>query len=225
LGSRIIPATCENSWDTWDSLFNARSTCWRAPTKRPANAGSAVRIPASKKTWTTNAALIYEDEATFRQDATLHRTWARRGCPPKIPTTGERRSVKIFGCIDIYSAQFYYHRDTAFNATTYLDFLEQIARRYYPGPVLYIQDNASYHKDQNVWAWFKANRYWWEVYNLPPYWPELNATERLWHHIRLNGAHNRYFSTVSELNDTLVRAFRSIQRNPRQLYGYLQPFL
>jgi transposase len=169
--------------------------------------------------------LIHEDEVSFRQDATLYCTWARRGCPPQIPTTGARRSVKIFGCIEIYSARFLYHRETVFNADTYLDFLEQIARYYYPRPVLYIQDNASYHKDKDVWAWFKANRSWWEVHNLPPYWPELNATERLWHHTRLMGTHNRYFANESELLSVLTRVFRSIQRRPQQIRGYLVPFL
>jgi hypothetical protein len=27
-----------------------------------------------------------------------------------------------------------------------------------------IQDNASYHKDGEVWAWFGENRHWLEVY-------------------------------------------------------------
>jgi hypothetical protein len=26
-----------------------------------------------------------------------------------------------------------------------------------------IQDNASYHKDAEVWDWFKSNRHWLEV--------------------------------------------------------------
>ncbi len=30
-----------------------------------------------------------------------------------------------------------------------------------------IQDNATYHKDGDVWAWFDANRHWLEVHQLP----------------------------------------------------------
>jgi hypothetical protein len=30
-----------------------------------------------------------------------------------------------------------------------------------------IQDNASYRKDEEVWAWLKSNRHWLEVYQLP----------------------------------------------------------
>jgi transposase len=178
-----------------------------------------------KKARAQHAALIHADEASFRQDSTLHRTWARRGCQPQVPVTGERKSVKIFGCVELYSARFTYHRDTVFNAETYLDFLEQVARCYYPHRVIFIQDNASYHKDQNVSSWFEANHSWWETYNLPPYSPELNATERLWHHTRISGTHNRYFASHDELVTTLTSVFRSMQRRPDQIRGYLAPFI
>ena len=59
---------------------------------------------------------------------------------------------------------------------------------------------------------------------LPPYSPDLNAVERLWHHTRLTGTHNRYFEDIDELNGTLTRVFRSMQRRPEQIHGYLQPF-
>jgi hypothetical protein len=45
---------------------------------------------------------------------------------------------------------------------------------------LLIQDNASYHKDRQVWAWFASNRRWLQVHQLPPYSPEFNPTERRW---------------------------------------------
>ena len=138
--------------------------------------------------------------------------------------SGERKSAKIFGCVELNSASFTYHRAAVFNADTYLDFLEQIARRYYPKQVIFIQDNASYHKEQDVSSWFEANSSWWQKYDLPPYSPEFNATERLWHHTRMNGTHNRYFASLDELRHTLTSIFRSIQRDPDQIRGYLQPF-
>jgi len=184
-----------------------------------------VYVPtAQKKTREEGAALIHEDEASFRQDSTLHCTWARRGHQPLVPVTGARKSIKIFGSVEIYSARFLYRRAEVFNAETYLIYLERLARHYYPRHVSYIQDNASYHKDKDVWAWFKANRSWWTVYNLPAYSPEFNAAEPIWHHVRMNGTHNRYFLDVDELLSTLTSVFRSIQRNPRQIEGYLRPF-
>ena len=106
-----------------------------------------------------------------------------------------------------------------------MDFLESLARHYYPRRVLFIQDNASYHHDGNVEAWFQNNRSWWETYNLPPYSPEFNAVERLWHHTRITGTHNRYFPHMDDLDAALTRVFRSMQQKPLQIRGYIAPFI
>lgn len=138
--------------------------------------------------------------------------------------TGQRKSIKILGAVDIYTARFLYKRDTVFNADTYGGFLEDIARRFRRQGALLVQDNASYHKDKGIWSWFKTNRRWLEVYQLPPYSPEFNATERMWQHTRRTGTHNRYFITEDELFGTLTRVFRSMQENPEIIRGYLRPF-
>lgn len=155
----------------------------------------------------------------------MHATWAKRGCQPQIPVTGARKSVKVFGCVDIVSAKFIYGLDEVFNAQTYLVFLEKIAKQYHNEKIFYIQDNASYHKDSEVWSWFKDNRKWIEVYNLPPYSPELNATERLWHHTRVSGTHNRYFESKAALLGALEHVFADVQKHPSQISGYLAAFL
>ncbi len=146
--------------------------------------------------------MIHDDEASFRQDSTLSQTWARRGCQPEIPVTGQRKGVKVFGAVEVFTARFLYRFAEVLNAHTYLAYLEQLAKAYFPRPTVLIQDNASYHKDQEVWLWFGDNRNWLTVHNLPPYCPELNATERLWHHARLHGTHNRYFACYKKVPDT-----------------------
>ena len=75
--------------------------------------------------------MIFEDECSFRQDGTLHRTWSRKGCQPLIPTTGKRKSVKIFGCVDIIKTRFIYKTSEVFNANTYGAFLEILARHFF----------------------------------------------------------------------------------------------
>jgi transposase len=103
--------------------------------------------------------------------------------------------LKIFATIELYCARFLYHFQTVFNAETYIDYLERTLRSYSPRKIYLIQDNASYHKDSTVWTWFSEHRKHMEVFNLPAYSPQLNAVERIWHHARLHGTHNRYFAT------------------------------
>lgn len=137
---------------------------------------------------------------------------------------GQRNTLKIFGTIELYRARFLYHFQDVFNTQTYIEYLERVLRDYFPQKVYLIQDNASYHKDRIVWDWFRDHRKQVEVSNLPAYSPELNALERIWHYTRHHGTHNRYFKTQSELHSTLTSTFRSIQRNPRQVMGYLTPY-
>jgi transposase len=145
---------------------------------------------------------------------------------PDVPVTGERKSVKILGAVELYRARFLYKRDSVFNADTYLTFLEeQIAPRYRRQGAVLVQDNASYHKDKDVWRWFAANRRWLEVYQLPPYSPQFNPAERLWQHTRKNGTHNRYYLNLDELMATLLRVFGEMQSAPKIITPYLRPFL
>lgn len=142
-----------------------------------------------------------------------------------MPVTGKRKSVKIFGCINIHTARFHYHQDEVLNAKTYLNFLEQIAKKYFRKHIFYIQDNALYHKDKDVWLWFKDHRKKIEVHNLPPYSPEFNATKPFWHHTRMKGTHNRFFRDESEIVNISHGVFAKMQKNPKEIMGYLQPFL
>ncbi|HUG81608.1 MAG TPA: SpoIIE family protein phosphatase [Bryobacterales bacterium] len=108
----------------------------------------------------------------------MHASWGRVGRPLTIPVTGERHSVKILGAVELGRARFHYRREEVFNAASYLAFLEQLARSYRRRGAILIHDNASYHKDGQVWEWFGANRRWLEVHPLPSYSPELATGEK-----------------------------------------------
>jgi transposase len=132
--------------------------------------------------------------------------------------------LKVFGTIELYGARFLYHFQDVFNGQTYILYLERLLRSYFPCKIYLIQDNASYHKDQEVWDWLSQNRTDIEVYNLPTYSPELNALERVWHYTRRAATHNRYFVALDDLYSSLTSTFRSIQRAPSQVQGHLHPF-
>jgi transposase len=133
----------------------------------------------------------------------------------------------VYGCVDVFESRFDYRiEEEEFNAESYLDFLEKVVtKKYYPRHVCYIQDNAAYHKDEDVQEWFNANQSWFHVKNLPPYCPELNATEFIWHFVRMEGVHNQYFDSKDEIKRSLKKVFSEIQRNPETIQGYMRPFL
>ena len=132
--------------------------------------------------------------------------------------------MKILGAIELWQARFHYAQAPVFNTSTYLDFLHRLAPHYRRQGAILIQDNASYHKDADVWGWFKSNRHWLEVHQLPPYSPELNPTERLWRYTRRNATHDRYFASQGELLATLTRIFTDLQSYPELIRPSLLSF-
>jgi transposase len=147
---------------------------------------------------------------------------------PHIPTRGERNTQKIFGAVRLDTAQFIYlHQQDYFQWETYVAFLDQVLvpafyRRGHR--VFLIQDNASYHKKQETYQWFAQHRRYVEVFPLPPYWPELNATERIWNYTQKHATHNRYFEQPQYLCQTLFRTFRHVQRHPEDIPNLMRPF-
>lgn len=190
--------------------------------------GSLHVSPAKKNAQNEGAVIVFTDEASFRQTPTLHATWARVGRQPKIATRGERNTQKIFGAVGLCDGKFaWLHQEDYFQWETYLAFVDQVLLPafYRRGHRVYlIQDNASYHKKQETWEYFGEHRRYLEVFQLPPYWPELNAQERIWNYTRKHATHNRFFEQPRQLCRALFRTFEQVQRHPERIQGLLRPF-
>ncbi|HTF25165.1 MAG TPA: transposase, partial [Candidatus Limnocylindria bacterium] len=119
------------------------------------------------------------------------------------------------------------HQEDNFQWETYLAFVEQVVvpafyrRRH---RIYLIQDNATYHTKPEVSHWFRANRRYVKVFPLPPYWPELNATERIWNYTRKYVTHNRFFERPQDLCDALFGRFDYVRHHPQEIEGLLRPF-
>lgn len=181
-----------------------------------------------KKAVEEGAIIVYEDEASFHQSPTLHRTWAPLSQQPKIPTKGQRNTQKVYGAVGLYQPKFVFkHQEEYFNHTNYITFLDKhVLPEFYRRNhrVFYIQDNASYHKKAETYEWFKDHRKYIEVFCLPPYFPQLNAVEPIWKYVRKNATHNRYFDTKEELCVSLLRTLNTIRKEPKNILGILAPF-
>lgn len=172
--------------------------------------------------------IVYEDEASFRQTPTLYRTWARRGCQPQIPTRGQRNTQKVLGAVSVPTGDFVWrHQSEYFNAQTYLSFVEgELLPHFYRRRhrVFLILDNASYHKKPEVLEYFAKHDRQLQMFLLPSYSPDFNATERLWHYTRMASTHNRYFDQPAALCQSLFTTFKDMQKHPEKIQGLLAPF-
>ena len=119
------------------------------------------------------------------------------------------------------------HQAEYFNAETYLSFVDEALPPHFyrrRQRVYLIQDNASFHKKPEVLKFFTKHRRHIEVFSLPPYSPDFNATERLWHYTRKASTHNHYFDRPEALCRSLFTTFTDMQRHPEKIQGLLAPF-
>lgn len=130
-----------------------------------------------------------------------------------------RKSVKVLGAVRMGKDpkwHFRFERDK-FNGESFLGLLKQLIRQYPDQKIHLITDNAPYHKSPVVKKWLADHEDQIGTHYLPPYSPELNATEYVWRKTRRMVTHNRFFSTVERLRKKLFRRFNRFQGNPASL--------
>jgi transposase len=144
----------------------------------------------------------FEDEARFGQQGTITRVWARRGSRPRAVRQQGRTSLYVLAAVCIatgaVSASVVSGLDTAvLNA-----FLGQVSRELPAGVhAVLIWDGAGYHTGAELEV--PANI---SVILLPPYSPELNPVENLWHYLRSHYWSNRTYRDYNDLESEAARS-------------------
>ena len=152
--------------------------------------------------------ILFGDEVSFAQWGSLGYTWARRGQQPVVMTSGKRRAYKVFGLIEFFSGQFFYHGITdKFNSQSYIAFLSQVLEQT-SAPLFLIQDGARYHTSTVTRQFFAAHADRLSVFQLPSYSPDYNPIEFSWRNVKRDATHLKYFPTfdalVSSVDHTLT---------------------
>jgi transposase len=177
-----------------------------------------------KKARIRGAKVVFEDECHFQQEGTTRRSWALKGIGFTVYHEPCKKSSKYFGAISLDSLpDFIFCRAKKFNSRSFEKFLYQIVDHF--GKVCLILDNVSYHKSKKIKRVIRRlrGRLW--IYPLPPYSPELNATEMVWRETRKDATHNRYFKTGKCLTRAVQTQFRIYQNESWRLSGVIANFL
>jgi len=149
------------------------------------------------------ALLLFGDEVSFAQWGSLGYTWALKGHPPVVKTTGKRKGYKVWGLIELFSGRFFYHgQEDRFVSEGYQAFLTQVLVQTTEHLIL-IQDGAKYHTSQATRAFFAEHEDRLTVFQLPSYSPDYNPIEFLWKKMKQRATHNQYFPEFQKLVDAV----------------------
>jgi transposase len=202
-----------------------------APQETPGESGSraagnlVARTPTrdQKKAYACRGVILYEDEASFWLDGTLHQTWSRIGVQPRVDTFGQRKTAHVFGAISLGTAAWHFRFAEVFNGHTFYEFLLQLVEHYMP--VFLIIDNGPSHwLDDEGKTWLERNPDKMELVRLPPYSPEFNPTEGVWKATRKFATHNRFYNTAEERDAALTKTFVRFQKTPSLIAAQVRRF-
>jgi transposase len=184
------------------------------------------RLPAiRRKAARCRGVVVFEDEASFWQDGSLHRTWAKIGTQPRVDTYGQRKTAHVFGAIALDTAKFTFRFAPVFNGVTFFEFLRQLVLRYDGRKVFLVIDNGSCHQlEEDGQRWLRKNRHRLELHRLPAYSPEFMAMEGVWKTTRKLTTHNAFFVTPDQRDAKLTETFNLFQRRPQVIAAHVARF-
>lgn len=160
------------------------------------------------------------DESGFSMRVIRRRSWVKRGTRKKVTGQRSRGKVNVMGGVRYHDKKRMCYFIDKGNSTS---FYEQIKKLHTfvkeewinqgnvedkftssEVKILIILDNASYHKKKDILEKIEQEMPNIQLYFLPPYSPDFNLAELVWHSVKEYIAH-RLFKSVSELQELLDR--------------------
>ena len=199
------PASAKGCFITWnsDSGNHARSLpvrIWRS------NGLLKKRLRLARR---NDIDLWSLDECHFQQHGSRATMWVPpEDKDPILLLAPTRKSVSLFGAVNLSNGKLVTHFEQKFNAVTFRDFLSRLLlyRRRARKMVILI-DNAKYHHADLLQPFLKRHRDTLALEFLPAYSPELNPIERVWKLTRRLCTHNTYFEKLETLVEAVSRQY------------------
>ena len=151
----------------------------------------------------------FQDEARFGQKGTITRVWARRGSRPRAVRQTGFSSLYVLAAVCAATGAMSAAIMPALNTEVVNLFLEQFARELPAGVhAVLIWDGAGFHTGSDLVVPSHVS-----LIQLPPYSPELNPVENLWHYLRAHHWSNRPYRDYDELQEEAVRSLCAVRED------------
>jgi len=149
--------------------------------------------------------VYFQDEARFGTQGTITRVWARKGSRPRRVRQNGREWLYVLMAVCAATGAASALIMPELNTAVVNLFLEQFSREL-PGGVhaVLIWDGAGFHSGRDLVVPGNVS-----LIRLPPYSPELNPVENLWHYLRSHHWSNREYKGYKGLEEEAVRSLRA----------------
>ena len=154
--------------------------------------------------------VYFQDEARFGQQGTTTNVWAPKGSRPTAVRQTEYEYLWVLGAVCPETGHGEGLLSPRLNTDVVQAFLEQFSRTLPANEhAVMIWDGAGFHTSKQLRLPTNIT-----VLQLPPYSPELNPMENLWHYLKSHYWSNRAYADYEELEEAAIDAWRAAVLNP-----------
>lgn len=154
--------------------------------------------------------IFFQDESRFGQQGTLTNIWAKRGSRPEIKRQTEFKYVWVLGVVCPETGASEGLICPYLNTKSVNVFLEHFSRSLAPDEhAVMLWDGAGFHRSGKLRMPENIT-----PITLPPYSPDLNPIENLWHYLKSHYWSNRTYRDHEELEKAVIQAWKdSVDKN------------
>lgn len=157
--------------------------------------------------------VLFEDEFSLSNTATVSYGWSRRGCQPlAVCAQRGRERQTAMGSYNFASGQITVTFHQKGNYQSFKKHLKKILYTYRGcSKIIVVLDNVRFHHAKLLKKWL-LDKPQLELVYLPPYSPQLNPVERAWWYMRKSITHNRYVHSLAERKIAFWKMFSHFQK-------------
>jgi len=154
-----------------------------------------------------NEVILFGDSVHAEHNVHATKAWIKKGEQKRIPTNTGRKRLNINGALELEAMKAVVHYAKTLNAQTTMELFDKIQEAYPDKKKIHLViDNARYYKNRELQKYLRKRSYRIKIHWLPPYSPNLNFIERLWHYLKKYIIGTKRRQTFKEF-EADVRAF------------------
>ena len=149
--------------------------------------------------------IFFQDEARFGQQGTTTTVWARRGSRPTAVRQTEYQYLWVLGAVCPETGEGQGLLSPRLNTEVVQVFLQEFSATLAADEhAVMLWDGAGFHTSRKLQIPENIT-----LLQLPPYSPELNPVENLWHYLKSHYWSNRTYADYEELEEAAIDAWRA----------------
>jgi transposase len=154
--------------------------------------------------------IFFQDESRFGQQGSITNVWARRGSRPTAVRQTEYEYLWVLGAVCPETGKAEGLLSPRLNTDVVNIFLKQFSTMVADDEhAVIIWDGAGYHKSKSLQTPENIT-----LLQLPPYSPELNPIENLWHYLKSHYLSNRAYADYEALETAAIESWCHAALNP-----------